>query len=74
MSDVAAIYANHMTAQEMRQIIAFYRTPVGAKALALMPRVNTELLSAMAPRLKDLHQKITTALADILQKKGYKTR
>jgi hypothetical protein len=49
------IYARHYTAEEIRQITAFYRSPVGAKTLATMPAVMQEAMQAtqriMLPRI-----------------------
>ena len=38
----AAIYAGRLTPEEMRQVAAFYATPVGAKLRGLMPEVFAE--------------------------------
>ena len=36
---IARIYAEEFTAEEMRQILAFYKTPVGKKLIARMPNL-----------------------------------
>lgn len=36
-NEFARIYAEEFTEQELRDMIAFYRTPTGAKAIAKMP-------------------------------------
>ena len=43
-----AIYASHFTTAEVKQLTAFYRTPVGNKTLTTMPAVNSETLQAGA--------------------------
>ena len=45
-----AIYARVYTAEEMREITGFYRSPVGAKMLAKQPEIIRESM-AMAQRL-----------------------
>ena len=40
--DMAKVYANNYTAQELNEINAFYKTPVGQKTVELMPKIATE--------------------------------
>lgn len=58
--ETMAIYARNYTADEMKQVTAFYRTPVGAKMLATMPKVMQESMAAgqkvMMPRIAKLAQ------------------
>lgn len=42
MRETANLYARHFTVTELRQIAAFYKTPVGAKMLTSMPQLMTE--------------------------------
>ncbi len=42
IAEIVPLYARHFTADEMRQLAAFYRTPVGAKALEKMPQLMGE--------------------------------
>lgn len=67
MNDAASIYARNFTIQEMRALTAFYRTPAGAKALATMPRVSVELMTALEPRIQALQTKITELATKFLQ-------
>jgi hypothetical protein len=71
LADAAPIYARHFTAEELRALIAFYRTPVGAKALTVMPRASLELLQGMGPRLQRLSETVNQRFAAILQQRGY---
>lgn len=41
-SEMLALYARHFTADELKQMAAYYRTPVGKKTMQLMPQVMTE--------------------------------
>ena len=41
MRDSPAVYARHFTAEELRAMLAFYKSPVGQKALNTMPTVMT---------------------------------
>jgi hypothetical protein len=72
--DAPAVYARNFTAAEMRDLIAFYRTPTGAKALRVMPQVSSELLSTMTPRIQGLQEKVTLSFLNTLQRKGLYAR
>jgi uncharacterized protein len=74
MNDLPAIYARYLTAQEMREIVAFYRTPTGAKALKVMPQATADSVSLIMPRLQGMQEKANLAFLTILQKRGYYAR
>lgn len=40
------IYEKHFTHQEIRELIAFYQTPVGKKAIAVLPQVMSDSMEA----------------------------
>ncbi|HXD45401.1 MAG TPA: DUF2059 domain-containing protein [Pseudolabrys sp.] len=71
MRDSPGVYARHFTADELRAMLAFYKSPVGQKALKTMPSVMTELGQQMAPQMQafqtDLHNKMEATL----KKHGY---
>jgi hypothetical protein len=56
------IYARHYTVDEMRQMAAFYKTPVGQKSLRLMPQLMSEGMQVgqriMMPRMNKLMQEL----------------
>ena len=37
-----AIYAGRLSAEEMRELIAFYRSPIGVKLVAITPEITAE--------------------------------
>lgn len=45
-SMIAAVYDRHFTADDLRQMLAFYDTPVGKKLLATLPTVTQESMAA----------------------------
>jgi uncharacterized protein len=67
---VPDIYARYLTADEMRAIQAFYRTPAGAKALKVMPEIMGETMASLSPRLQSMMERINVAVIGILQKHG----
>jgi len=70
MGTMPAVYARFLTADEMRDIQAFYRTPAGAKALKVMPEIMGETMGNLGPRLQGMMQRINVAVVGILQKHG----
>jgi hypothetical protein len=71
MNDAPAIYARYFTAQEMRDMIAFYNTPTGSKALKLMPQTTAGIMAAIAPRMQGLQERVNIAFLNILQRRGF---
>jgi hypothetical protein len=66
------VYARHFSAMELREILAFYRTPTGAKALHVMPTVMSDVMSQMGPRAQAFQQELNGKIVAILEKHGYK--
>jgi hypothetical protein len=65
--ETTAIYARNFSADEMRQMVAFYRSPVGAKMLATMPKLMQESMVAsqkiIVPRMGKLIEEMTAGMA-----------
>jgi len=64
LAEIGPLYARHYTVAELKQLTAFYGTPLGRKMLALSPRLGAESMAigqkVVAPRLQAL-------LADVTQ-------
>ena len=71
MKDAPPIYARHFTVAELHDLIAFYRTPTGAKALQQMPQVMGEFATQLVPRMQDLQREVTEAFNRVLREHGY---
>lgn len=50
----APIYTRHFTDDELRELISFYRTPVGRKSLSALPVAMTEVTMQVVPALAPL--------------------
>lgn len=65
--ETTAIYARNYTVDEMREIIVFYRSPVGAKMLATMPKVVQESMAIsqkiIVPRMRKVIEEMTGNIA-----------
>jgi hypothetical protein len=72
MKDAPEVYARHFSAQELRDMVAFYKSPSGAKALHEMPKVMADVGARMGPRVQALQSDLDQRMRAILQKHGYK--
>lgn len=58
MAEIGPLYARNYSVAELKQLSAFYRTPLGQKMLALSPRLAAESMAVgqkiVAPRLNGL--------------------
>jgi uncharacterized protein len=71
MKDAPPIYARHFTVDELHQLIAFYQSPVGLKAMKELPQVMAEFVGAIAPRLQGVQKQSIDRFNDILRQHGY---
>lgn len=67
----AAIYARAFTASELREIAAFYQTPIGQKMLAKMPGLMQDSLAAGQRFGQSLAGELATRMKEELRKKGH---
>ncbi len=62
MRATAGVYARHFTVTELRQIAAFYKTPVGVKTLTIMPQLMNESMligqQIVMPRIGKVMEKL----------------
>lgn len=60
MTEMAPLYAQNYTVSELKELAAFYRTPLGRKMMELTPRLTAESMAlgqkVVAPRLNGLMQ------------------
>ena len=66
------IYARYFTAQELNEMVAFYKTPTGVKALHVMPKVMTDVMAQMGPRAQAFQNDLNAKIVAIMEKHGYK--
>jgi hypothetical protein len=71
MKDVPAVYARHFTAQELRDMIAFYKSPTGAKSMKEMPALLTEVSQQIAPRMQRMQTDLNARTDTIMRNHGY---
>jgi uncharacterized protein len=70
MTDAPAVYARHFSAAELHELLAFYRTPIGEKALRELPQITAEVMGLIMPRLQQVQQQTMAAFTKILHDRG----
>lgn len=70
--EMAAIYAKNFSAEEMRQITAFYKSPIGQKFLERFPVVAQESLVVGQKFGESLVRELQQNLTEELRKRGHK--
>ena len=71
MANAPEVYARHFTAQELHDMIAFYKSPTGVKALREMPKVMADVSLQMAPRLQALQSELHDRMVAIMKRQGH---
>lgn len=71
MVEAPSVYARHFTAEELDAIVAFYRTPAGAKLLKTMPQAMAEVQASVIRRLETMPEQINQTFDRILRQRGY---
>ncbi|MDD9224644.1 DUF2059 domain-containing protein [Aeromonas hydrophila] len=70
-TEVAAIYRKHFTEAELKQLIAFYQSPVGKKSLDTMPALFQES-SLVGQSLAERNMPALQAMLDEAKRKATK--
>jgi hypothetical protein len=68
---MAKLYATHFTEAELKEILAFYKTPVGMKLLAEQPKVGEEGLKFAQDWANTLSDQVIAKMRDELKKRGH---
>ena len=64
-------YASHFTEQELRDLLAFYQSPLGQKALAEEPKVLDQTMIYAGSWADNLSGEIIQAMRIELKKRGH---
>jgi uncharacterized protein len=68
---IASVYARNFTPDEMRQLVAFYRGPLGQKFLEKMPTVMQESMSVGQSFGQQIAGELRSRMIEELRKKGH---
>ena len=67
----ARIYAQHFTEPELKQLLAFYQSPVGKKALVEEPKVLDEAMAYAGTWGDNLSQEVIGDMREQMKKRGH---
>lgn len=70
-NEVAKVYASHFTEQELKEIVAFYKTPLGKKMLAEDPVAIQEGLARAKDWANDFSNQVLGKMRAEMKKKGH---
>ena len=72
VNDVATVYANNFTLDELRQIDAFYRQPAGQKFLEKAPAIAQQANQVGQDGSRKATEDLRARLTEALRQKGHK--
>ncbi|HMF26348.1 MAG TPA: DUF2059 domain-containing protein [Pseudolabrys sp.] len=70
-NEVAQLYATHFTEQELRDLLAFYKTPVGMKLITEQPKIGEEGIKFAQGWANNLTDEAIAKMRDELKKRGH---
>jgi hypothetical protein len=70
-NEISKLYATHFTEQELKEILAFYKSPTGKKMLIQQPIVVDASMSFAQQWANKLSEEVTSKMRDELKKKGH---
>jgi hypothetical protein len=68
---VAKIYAEHFTEQELKDLLVFYKSPVGKKLIAEQPKIGDASLKFAQDWANKLSDEVVAKMRAELKKKGH---
>jgi hypothetical protein len=73
MNLLVPVYATHFTQEDIQGLIAFYKTPLGAKALKVMPKVLGDAMEAGQQYAPTMAKTMYARLEKRLEAEGIET-
>ncbi len=70
MDQAIPVYAKYFTHQEIRELLAFYQTPIGKKAILVLPKVVNESMMAGQRWGQSLGPEIEKRVMTALRREG----
>jgi uncharacterized protein len=69
--EVAKLYASHFNEQELKQILVFYKSPVGKKLLAQQPNIIDSSMKYAQTWANKLSDEVVAKMREEMKKKGH---
>ena len=70
-NEVAKLYATHFTEAELKDLLTFYKTPVGAKLVAEQPKIGDEGIKFAQDWANNLSDQVIAIMREELKKRGH---
>ena len=70
-AEVAKLYATHFTEAELKDLLAFYKTPVGMKLITEQPKIGEEGLKFAQDWANRLSDQVIAKMREELKKRGH---
>jgi uncharacterized protein len=70
-AEMAKLYASHFTEAELKELLAFYKSPVGAKFIVEQPKIGEEGLKFAQDWASKLSDQVIANMRDELKKRGH---
>ena len=70
-AEVAKLYATHFTEAELKDLLTFYKTPVGMKLISEQPKVGEEGLKFAQNWANQLSDQVIGKMREELKKRGH---
>jgi hypothetical protein len=70
-NEVAKLYATHFTEPELKDLLTFYKTPVGMKLITEQPKIGEEGLKFAQDWSNGLTDQVIAKIRDELKKRGH---
>jgi hypothetical protein len=67
----ARIYASHFTEQELKDLLTFYQSPLGKKAIAQEPKALDESMANAGRWADNLSQEVIGSMRAEMKKRGH---
>jgi hypothetical protein len=71
MNDAARIYASHFTQAELKQLLAFYQSPLGQKVIAEEPKTADESMAMAGSWADKLSEVVMSKMRAEMKKRGH---
>lgn len=71
MKESPRLYAKYFSVAELHDMLAFYKTPTGAKMLRVMPALTAEIATLVGPRAVAFQKDLSTRMLAVMKKHGY---
>jgi hypothetical protein len=70
--EIAKLYADAFTDSEMKEILAFYQSPIGKKLIEVQPKMTEASMNFAQNWANKLSEEVTARMREELMRRGHK--